>query len=167
MALRCVQERPSLAIDSVTSISAPVLFRERNTRWVPLLNQANRIARLLGSEGIAPFRDNQPEHPEINYAHIPIRAVYQLQKLIETFLAEPADFSCPAACFQGDHDPVVKAESVDILCDHIQAPHKERILVHSDRHGIVVDDIDHSHQRIVDKLLEMDRLAREGTPREK
>ena len=164
MALRCVQERPSLGIDSVTSVSAPVLFRERNTRWVPLLNQANRIARLLGSEGIAPFRDNQPEHPEINYAHIPIRAVYQLQKLIERFLDEPADFACPAVCFQGDHDPVVKAESVDILCDHIQAPSKERILIHSDRHGIVVEDIDNSHQRIVDKLLELDRQAGEGQP---
>ncbi len=159
MALRCVQQRPDLEPASVVAVCAPVLFRERNTRWVPLLHQANRIARLLGSEGIAPFRDNQPEHPEINYAHIPIRAVYQLQKLIETFLAEPAQFACPATCFQADRDPVVKAESLDILCDHIQAPHKQRELIESERHGILVEDIGGSHEKIIACLQRQDALA--------
>ena len=159
MALRCAQERPGLELASVTSICAPVLFRERNTRWVPLLHQANRIARLLGSEGIAPFRDNQPEHPEINYAHIPIRAVYQLQKLIEVFLDEPARFDCPAICFQADRDPVVKPESVDSICAHIEAPRKERILIHSDRHGIVVENIDDSHRKILAQIKRADAEA--------
>ena len=160
MALRCVQERIEPDIASVTAICAPVLFRERNTRWVPLLHQANRIARLLGSEGIAPFRDNHPEHPEINYAHIPIRAVYQLQKLIEAFLGEPARYDCPAICFQADQDPVVKPESLDMICEHVTAPRKERILIHSEKHGIVVEDIDDSHRKIVEQLRRADAEAR-------
>ncbi len=159
MALRCVQQQPDLPVASVVSISAPVLFRERNTRWVPLLHQANRIARLLGSGGIAPFRDNQPEHPDINYAHIPIRAVYQLQKLIETFLDQPARFHCPAICFQASQDPVVKAESVDILCDHIEAPLKEKILIDSNRHGIVLEDIDGLHRKIIERLQSIAALT--------
>jgi esterase/lipase len=140
--------RPDLA--SVTSVSAPVEFRNKNMKFVPLLHQANKIVRWVSSEGLIPFRPNDTEHPEINYAHIPIRALYQLQKFIEQLVTHQANIQCPVQLIQSDQDPVVAPHSVEHLYNHIECPHKRIEMVKSDRHGIVYEDIDHTQQRIVE-----------------
>jgi esterase/lipase len=152
LALHQAVQHPDPCLASVICVSAPVEFQNKNMRFVPLLHHTNRIVRWVSSEGLMPFRPNDTEHPDINYAHIPIRALYQLQKLIEHFFKHNAHIACPVTLFQSDHDPVVVPKSVELLFEHIECSHKHIEMVTSDRHGIVYEDIDHTQQKIINFL---------------
>ena len=122
-------------------------------KFVPLLHHANKMIRWVSSEGLMPFRPNDTEHPDINYAHIPIRALYQLQKMIEYFFANPATIRCPVFLFQSDQDPVVVTNSVNRLYDHIDSEQKHIEIIASSHHGILYDDIDNTQQKIIDLVV--------------
>ena len=143
---------PNLA--SVISVSAPVKFHNKNMKFIPLLHHANRISRWVSEEGLMPFRPNDTEHPDVNYAHIPIRALYQLQKFIDFFFQQQATIDCPVTLFQSDKDPVVVKESVNLLYAHIESRQKNIVSINSDRHGIVYEDIDNTQQKIIDTVLQ-------------
>jgi esterase/lipase len=139
---------------SVTSVSAPVKFHNKNMKFVPLLHHANKISRWVSEEGLMPFRPNDTEHPDVNYAHIPIRALYQLQKLIEHLFQLQANINCPVTFFHSDEDPVVVNSSVNLLYEHIESRHKKIVTIHSNRHGIVYEDIDNTQQKIIDTITQ-------------
>ena len=152
LALHHAVRSPDPCLASVISVSAPVEFRNKNMRFVPLLHQANKLVRWVSSEGLIPFRPNPTEHPDINYMHIPIRSLYQLQKLIEDFFARPANIDCPVTLFQSDHDPVVVPDSVNQLYRHILARDKYINIIRSNHHGIVFDNVDDTQQKIIDTV---------------
>ena len=158
LALMQAIRHPQPALASAISVSAPVEFHDRNMRFVPLLHHANNMVRWVSAEGLMPFRPNHTEHPDINYAHIPIRALYQLQKMIARLMREPAVIRVPVFLFQGDHDPVVVAASVQHLFDHITADNKQIIMVASNRHGILNEDIDDTQARVIEALRRAESL---------
>ena len=63
LALLHASEHPQAHIKSVTSVSAPVHFRNKNMIFVPLLHHANKMVSWVTSEGLVPFRPNEPENP--------------------------------------------------------------------------------------------------------
>ncbi len=148
-------EYPDSRLASVICVSAPVKFRNKNMKFVPLLHHANKISRWVTQEGLMAFRPNDTEHPDINYAHIPIRALYQLQKLIGHIFQLQANILCPVTFFQSDEDPVVVNDSVNLLYEHIESKHKKNVTIHSNRHGIVYEDIDDTQQKIIDTITEL------------
>ncbi len=154
LALQQAIQHPDSRLASVISVTAPVEFKSKQMKFVPLLYQANRLVRWVSSEGLMPFRPNVAEHPEVNYAHIPIRALYQLQKLIENLFNHPAPISCPVRLFQSDKDPVVEPESVNKLYRHIAAAEKDIEMIASQRHGILYENIDNTQQKIIDYVLQ-------------
>ncbi len=121
LALHHAAEHPHVKIKSVTSVSAPLQFRNKNMIFVPLLHHANKLVSWVTSEGLIPFRPNAPENPELNYQHIPIRAIYQLQRLIEHLTENSVKINADVHLIQGDRDPVVNPESVQRLHDMIEA----------------------------------------------
>ncbi len=153
LALHQAIQQPSDKLASVISVSAPVDFQSKQMKFVPLLHHANKLVRWVSAEGLIPFRPNDPEHPEVNYAHIPIRALYQLQKLIEHFFNHPAAINCPVNFFQSDQDPVVVTDSVNKLYQHIESADKQIQMIDSNRHGILYEDIDNTQQKIIDTVL--------------
>ncbi|MBT5636673.1 MAG: alpha/beta fold hydrolase [Gammaproteobacteria bacterium] len=154
LALHQAIQHPDPALACVVSACAPVDFRNKNMKFVPLIHHANKMVRWVSSEGLMPFRPNDTEHPDINYAHIPIRALYQLQKMIEQFFAQPAPLNCPAVLFQADEDPVVEPRSAEHLLGHLQCDNKRIEWVESNRHGIINEDIHDTQSRIIDSLAE-------------
>ena len=148
LALLLASNHPHKKISSVSSISAPVDFKNKNMKFVPLLHHANKIVRWVSSEGLMPFRPNQPEHPEVNYQHIPIRALYQLQLLVEHIMKQPLQINARVNLFQSDQDPVVEPPSVEKLYAHIQAEDKNKIIIRADRHGVVYENLGGIQQKI-------------------
>ncbi len=139
---------PQIKLKSVTSISAPVHFRNRNMIFVPLLHHANRLVRWMNDEGLVPFRPNEPENPEVNYRHIPVRALYQLQQLIDYLCEDKLKINADVYLFQGDQDSVVDPSSLHTLERIIEAEHKQVTLLDSDLHGIVYRNADEVQQKI-------------------
>jgi esterase/lipase len=150
LALMQASRHPHKKIKSVISISAPVNFKNKNLKFVPLLHHTNRLTRLIKMDGIFPFQPNNPEHPDINYQHIPIRALYQLQQLIDQLMSEPLNIKAKLHLFQAKNDPVVEPSSVESLYQHIEAKDKSITMIEADRHGIVYENIDYIQQKIVD-----------------
>ncbi|MEM7563639.1 MAG: alpha/beta fold hydrolase [Pseudomonadota bacterium] len=139
---------PHVKIRSVSSVCAPVDFRNKNLVFVPILHHANRLVSWANSEGLIPFRPNETENPDVNYQHIPIRALYQLQKFINHIEDNGLTIAANVNLYQGDEDPVVDPESVHKLEKLIQADNISLTLLKSDRHGVVYRNIDEVQQKI-------------------
>ena len=153
LALNHAAQQPQAGIRSVTSVSAPVHFRNKNMIFVPLLHHANRLVSWVTSEGLVPFRPNKPENPELNYQHIPIRALYQLQQFIDHLTENSIKINADVHLFQGNRDPVVDPRSVDTLNELIEADSKTLTLLESDIHGVVYRDIDDVQRKICARIL--------------
>ncbi len=153
LALWHAANHPQIRIKSVSSVSAPVHFRNKNLIFVPLLHHANALARWVTEEGLVPFRPNQPENPHINYQHVPIRALYQLQQFIDKIRKDKLKINANVYLYQGDRDPVVEPSSVKTLEKLITAEQKTVTLLDSERHGVVYGDIDDVQQKICATLL--------------
>ncbi|MFT6372635.1 MAG: esterase/lipase [Gammaproteobacteria bacterium] len=152
LALMQASLHPHKKIKSVISISAPVEFKNKNLKFVPLLHHANRLARLIKSDGIMPFQPNTTEHPDVNYQHIPVRALYQLQQLIGQLMSNPLKISAKVHLLQSKSDPVVEPSSVESLYKHIEAKNKSITMINADRHGIVYQNIDDVQEKIADLI---------------
>jgi len=153
LALHQAVVNPHQQLASIIAVSTPVEFQSKQMKFVPILHQANRISRLVSSDGLIPFRPNDSEHPDVNYAHIPIQALYQLQKLIDYFFHHPAILNCPVTLFQAAKDPVVIPDSVHKLYNHIVSTEKQIVMIDASRHGILYEDIDNTQQKIIDAVL--------------
>ena len=153
LALNHAASHPNKRIKSVTSVNAPVQFRNKNMVFVPLVHHANKLISWVTSEGLVPFTPNQPENPAINYQHIPLRALYQLQQLIDHLCKDKLKINANVHLFQGDRDPVVNPASVDTLADVIEAEAKNVEMLDSDVHGVVYRNTDEVQQKICAYIL--------------
>jgi len=153
LALNHAANFPNRKIKSVISVSAPVHFRNKNMIFVPLLHHANRLVSWVTSEGLVPFRPNEPENPQVNYQHIPIRALYQLQQFIDHLTGDALTINADVHLFQGDKDPEVDPESVKTLEKLITSENKTVTMLDSDQHGVVYRNIDDVQRKVCASIL--------------
>ncbi|MBK8019443.1 MAG: alpha/beta fold hydrolase [Betaproteobacteria bacterium] len=125
----------------VAAISAPVRFRNRNMAFVPLVHGTNKLANMVGRKGVVTFRPNASEHPHINYVHLPIRALYELGRLVDQVRRRLALVQCPALILQGDRDPVVDPLSAMLLFRDLGTGDKRVRMLPSARHGILYENV--------------------------
>jgi esterase/lipase len=154
LALHHAATNPHVKIKSVTSVCAPLKFKNKNMVFVPLVHHANKLVSWVNSEGLLPFTANQPENPEVNYQHIPVRALYQLQRFIDHLRDDTLTINADVYLYQGDRDPVVDPSSLEALDKLIVAEHKTRIILDSDTHGVIYRNIDDVQQKICASIVE-------------
>ena len=130
----------------------PVKFRNRNLMFVPLLYGANKLMGWMPSaQELLGFRPNESEHPEINYRNIPIGGLHQLRQAVAKMHTRLAELECPTLILQGDGDKVVDPASANMIRRlATNASEIDVQMLKSDRHGIVNEDIDRAHARIID-----------------
>ena len=154
LALHHAASNPQAPIESVTSVCAPVHFKNKNMVFVPLVHHANKLVSWVNSEGIVPFTPNKPENPEVNYQHIPVRALYQLTQFINHFCKDSIKINADVYLYQAARDPVVDPESIETLDRLIVAEQKSVITLDSDVHGVIYRNIDSVQQKICASILE-------------
>jgi len=147
---------PKLA--AICAISTPLRFANPNLVFVPLIHHANRLAKWLAAqEGILPYIINESEHPDINYRHIPIRALHELRLLVDEMEQNLYRVKCPTRLIQGDQEKVVKPESAGLIRDKMVGTTPELVMIPSKRHGIITEDIGGTRQHIIDFVNRMER----------
>lgn len=153
LALRFASENPD-KLAGVTAISVPIKFRDSGMMLVPLVQKANILLRKIPSlDGLKLFTSNhQSAHPEINYRHIPIRALNELRKLIRNLEKNLNAVNCPTLIMQGDNDPTVLPKSAHIIMEKLGSNNKQLVMVASDRHGLLLENIGNTHQTIMSFL---------------
>lgn len=142
LALLLAAEEPR-ALVGVAAVAAPLRFQDRAMALVPLMHGLNKLASLFpNSDGVMPFRDNVSENPDVNYASIPVHALYQLRELADILKQRLAHVHVPTLIVQGDQDPVVAPQSARDIFENLPGTDKALHMVKSHRHGILRADID-------------------------
>lgn len=158
LALKLAAENNAQVV-AVVAVSVPVKFIDRSFLFIPLLHGTNRLVKWVSSiEGVKPFLENTPEHPTINYSHVPVKSLYELRELMDEVEQQLPDIKIPTLMIFADHDPVVALESAHIILEKIASKDKKLITIHSNRHGILMENIDDTWEAI--KLF----LAKEILP---
>ncbi len=138
------------SLEAVAVVSVPIKFRDSKMMFVPLVHGTNKLVHWLSSyEGVRPFLQNKPEHPGVNYQNIPVRGLYELRRLISELEKRLPDIHCPTLILQGNNDPTVDPKSADIIYKKLGSAKKELITINSQRHGILMDDIDSTQDKIL------------------
>lgn len=155
LCLLMAAQRPS-CVKGVAAISVPLRFRNKGMIFVPVVHGANKLVDWVpSSEGIMPFRRGNSEHPDINYANIPIRGLYELSRMVEELERRLPEIECPVILIQGDEDPVVEPRSAEIIMHRLQTKDKELVMVPSSRHGILNENVGSTRLSVlkfIDKL---------------
>ena len=140
---------PKTNIAGVCSICAPIKFRNKNMRFVPFMYGANRIVKWVSKyEGVMPFRQTEPEHPHINYRHMPIRGLYELTRLVSYTKSAIPKITCPVSVIQAEQDHVVDPISANIIYDALTTDQKRLHWVPGEKHGIVYSNVGNVHETI-------------------
>ena len=88
-----------------------------------------------------PFRQNDSEHPNINYRNMPLRGLYELRRMVDDLQTRLEDVQCPVTAIQGTDDPVVEPQSAQLIVERLGSKEKTLTMVPSNRHGILNEDI--------------------------
>ncbi|WP_069185612.1 alpha/beta fold hydrolase [Candidatus Terasakiella magnetica] len=156
LALRFAAERPN-KLAGICAVSTPLKFANPNLVFVPLIHHANRLAKWLAAqEGVLPYIINESEHPDINYKHIPVRALHELRQLVDEMENNLQRINCPTRLIQGDAEKVVKPESAGLIRDQMVGTTPEVIMVPATRHGIITEDIGATRKHIIDFVDKID-----------
>lgn len=133
---------------AIVATAAPIKFRSSTMSLVPLVHQANVLTQWMADGGLKEFTTHQSEHPETNYYHIPIRALYELRQLINETQKRLADVHCPVLLIHSDKDPVVDPESAEIIFNKLGTRKKTLTFIASERHDIIFRDPGGVHEAI-------------------
>ncbi len=126
----------------VASVSTPLAYVNPKLALVPLVHGLNKLTDWLpNTDGVMPFRDNQSEHPDINYRNVPVHGLYQLRVMSGELQDHLPQIEVPTLVVQGDDDPVVEPDSAQIIFDELATKDKALHWVSSSRHGILNEDI--------------------------
>ena len=164
LALRLAAEGPS-NLAGVAAVASPMKLRNKNLVFVPVIHGANKLAEWTWSlEGVMPFRLNDSEHPETNYRHIPIRALYELRRSIDDLDRRLGDVTCPVAILHGNEDRVADPKSAKIIYEKVSSSDKTLDWIEAERHGILRNDIGGSVQKVLSFIesLRSEDPAEEG-----
>ncbi|MFT4580735.1 MAG: esterase/lipase [Gammaproteobacteria bacterium] len=161
LALLLGARRPA-ELNAVLAVCAPIKFRNKNLRFVPLMYGANKVIRWLSKyEGVIPFRLNESEHPHINYRNIPIRGLYELTRMVAQLKSELTQVSCPVCIVQSTEDKVVDPISATIAFDLVRTEVKELHMIESVRHGILNENIGGTQELLIDYLGRISELLKD------
>jgi len=126
----------------VASVSTPLAYVNRKLAFVPLVHGLNKLADWLPKfEGVMLFRENDSEHPDINYRNVPVHGLYQIRVMTGELQDHLPRIDVPILIIQGDNDPVVEPDSARIIFDGLATRDKALHWVSSSRHGILNEDI--------------------------
>jgi esterase/lipase len=156
LALQLAAENHAEIIGLVV-VSVPIKFINPAFMLVPLLYNTNALVHWVSSlEGVKPFIDNPPEHPDINYRNTPVRALYELRRMIQHMEALLPDIETPSLVLYADGDPVVLPESAGIVYKKLGATRKHLHAIKAKRHGILMENIDDTWS-VIDEFLQQHR----------
>lgn len=138
----------------VFTINAPLKLGNRMSVFAPAVEGWNRFVKDLGVDALAVDSvANDSEFPLDNYARNPVHSLHQLERAAEDALGHLKGIHVPTLIVQGDHDPVVRPESGEILLRGIASSSKVLVSWPAHRHGIVRgEDSETLHERVAQWL---------------
>jgi esterase/lipase/1-acyl-sn-glycerol-3-phosphate acyltransferase len=144
-------------VKGVFAVCPPMRLKDFSSKFVPAVDVWNKLMEKIRLDGAKmEFVENRPENPHINYFRIPVSAVLELEKLMDSLETRLADIHVPALVAQSIGDPVVKPSGSRRTFKLIGSEDKSYILLNFDRHGILLGDgADKVHRAIGDFIEQL------------
>ena len=160
-ALLAAADQPE-KLAGIITVAAPIKFSNRSIVFVPLLYGFSKLVGLVKSEeNTNPFRLNNSDHPEINYRHIPLKAIYELRLMIDSMKKRLPEVKCPSLIMHADGDPVIEVISAKIIEDNIGSEDLSVSILPSERHGLILEDIGDCQDQIMAFLTKLDETEQD------
>ncbi len=137
--LSCARKNKiSKKIAGVISINAALKLLDIKARMVPSINIWNEmLERFHIEKGRFEYVDDSPENPHINYSRNYIKAVNQLEKLMEVCERHLGEISVDALVIQAKQDPVVNPVSGKIIYEKIKSSEKTLSEIDFSNHVVI------------------------------
>ena len=125
-------------IDGVICINTAISLQDIRVKYiVPTLNVLNNLLSVFHAD--YDTYESEPEHPEINYKKHYLTSIGELKKLIDITNENLKKVITPTLIIQADKDPIVNPQSANIIYEGIASEYKEKCLIRSDKHVIVLE----------------------------
>ncbi len=152
LALLLAAEQPE-KVSSVAAVCVPLKFQNPNMMLISLLHGVNRFTQWVATkDAIKAFVLHDTEHPDINYRHVPVSALYELRQLIDELEKKLKHVLCPVALLQAQNDPIVDPSSALRLYEQLTTADATLIQIPADKHGILYTNTGQVWERIKDCL---------------
>ncbi len=146
----------------VFAVCPPMKLQEISTRFAPAMELWNRLMRLAHYDAARKeFVTVSPEHPGINYAHVPISGVSELERFMAALEPKLSAISAPALVVQSRWDPVVDPTGAEGLFAQLGSKDKDYLVFDLERHGIVMGEGAGQVHAAIGDFIER---VRKGTP---
>jgi esterase/lipase/1-acyl-sn-glycerol-3-phosphate acyltransferase len=139
LALDLAARVPGVA--GVFAVCPPVKLQDISTRFAPALELWNKLMRLAHYDAAKKeFVTVSPEHPGINYSHVPISGVSELERFMTSIESKLAAITAPALVVQSRRDPVVDPAGSESLSAQLGSKEKKYLVFDLERHGILMGE---------------------------
>ncbi len=140
LALLLAAEKPK-QLAFVASVSAPITFRAQSVRFAPLVHRINALSQMMYiKNGVKPFTETEPEHPDFEYRNMPIQALAEIRKIAALLEQRLGEIICPVMIVHGSGDPLIDPESARVIESRIGSLEKSLHIIGSERHSILHDN---------------------------
>ncbi len=139
-------------VDGIFSICAPSRLKDIRAAMVPAMNWWNDLLDKFNiNKAQIEYVESNAENPHINYRHIYVSGLVQLDKFMKKAMRALPQLQAPALVMHGSNDPTVDPRAADRIYRAIGSEDKEFELVTADRHVIVNGkECDHLYRHIGD-----------------
>ncbi len=136
LALDCASRIDNLA--GVFAVAPPARLRDLSSGFAPAVALWNRLMDVLKiDQGRKDFLAINPEHPDINYARLPVSSLWEMEKFMKTLEDKLPAILVPVLIVQTLNDPVVDHEGTEELYQNVGSLNKNMISFDLGRHGIL------------------------------
>ncbi len=155
--------RSPQGLAGVAAVATPTRFVDKSMRYVPLVHTTNEWLKWVPAfEGVKPFVNNVSEHPETNYAHMPMRGLYEVTRLTRQLMKSLPNVRVPVALIHANGDPVADPVSQGDISARLSNATVETMMIDADRHAILRENIGGTQtvlKRFIDSIDEQDRCS--------
>ncbi|OHE07690.1 MAG: hypothetical protein A2513_00155 [Sulfurimonas sp. RIFOXYD12_FULL_33_39] len=138
-------------INGVVCINSAISLDDIHANYIsPNHNVIDSFLSLFDSE--YDMYESEPEYPEISYKKHYTSSIGEWKELIDATEKKLKDISIPSLIIQADKDPIVNPKSADLIYDRVGSTQKEKYLVNSSKHVVILDDS--VNQEVFEKITE-------------
>ena len=139
LALDFAARMPEIA--GVFAVCPPLRLQDISSRFAQATVLWNRLMNLAHyKEATKEFVEISPEHPDINYARLPVTGVNELERYMAALEPNLPAIKVPALVIQSSGDPVVDPGGSKKLFDRLGSKEKEYLEFDFERHGILMGE---------------------------
>lgn len=146
-------------VEGVVCINSALELRDIRINYVvPTLHAVNDFLSLFNAD--VNYIEHESEYPELNYSRLYISTLAQLRTLMQVTKKALPQIDAPLLVIQGDSDPVIDAQSAEIIMENIASKHKELYMPLRNSHVIIKGE---GSEEIYKRVVEFMNKKKSGT----